>query len=151
MELELQVESLNTENARLNEQIYTLEVQNRTSAETIYKLQEKIKPVSRGYVSRKSTMIATAYTASLEECGKTDGITASGEKAAPNRTIAASKDIPFGTEICITCPSYPSVNGIYVVEDRGGAIKNGKVDIFMTSRSEARKFGRREVICEILN
>ena len=61
-------------------------------------------------------VLCTAYTASFDECGKTDGITASGAKATINRTVAAD-DLPLGTRI--------RINGQeYIVEDRfGGGYK----------------------------
>lgn len=43
----------------------------------------------------------TAYTASYEECGKTDGITASGVKATEGRTIACDF-LAFGMQKEIT-------------------------------------------------
>ena len=42
----------------------------------------------------------TAYTASFEECGKTDGITASGVKATENHTVACDF-LEFGTQVVI--------------------------------------------------
>ena len=54
-------------------------------------------------------------------CGKTDGITASGVEAIIGRTVAMSKDIPFGTEVYIVGL------GHYVVEDRG--VGPGIVDV----------------------
>ena len=50
------------------------------------------------------------------------------------RTIAAPPEIPFGTKI--------SINGhIYTVEDRGGAIKGNRIDIYFESHQEALDFG----------
>lgn len=95
------------------------------------------------------TIIATAYTASIEECGKDDGITASGKLVSPG-CIAAPRDIPFGTKIRV------SGLGVFNVEDRGGAIVRVsdniiKIDIWMESYSEAVKFGKRVYKGKILN
>lgn len=56
----------------------------------------------------------TGYDICEECCGKTDGITASGAVAQVGRTIAAPREIPFGTTL------YIEGIGERVVEDRGG-------------------------------
>lgn len=77
---------------------------------------------------------ASAYDDCYNCCGKTDGITASGVKATANHTIAAPPEYAFGQEI--------EIGGItYVVEDRGGAIKGDKIDIFFDTHEEAQAFG----------
>ena len=39
--------------------------------------------------------------------------------------------------------------GWFVVQDRGSAISNSKVDIYMDSYSDCKKFGRRNLECYI--
>ncbi|MEM9017350.1 MAG: 3D domain-containing protein, partial [Verrucomicrobiota bacterium] len=64
------------------------------------------------------------------------GVTASGTKAQPG-TIAADTDVfPFGTMMKI--PGY----GWGTVEDRGGAIKGERIDLFFKSHKEALEWGR---------
>ncbi len=63
-------------------------------------------------------------------------ITASGDKPVPGQTVAASKDIPFGTMVWI------EGIGIRTVNDRGGAIKRGRLDLCMATKEEALQFGR---------
>ncbi len=65
----------------------------------------------------------TGYDICEKCCGKTDGITASGTVATVGRTIAAPKDIPFGTML------YIDGIGERVVEDRGGAIEGNHLDV----------------------
>jgi 3D (Asp-Asp-Asp) domain-containing protein len=73
------------------------------------------------------------------------GVTASGKKATPGRTIAADTSIyPFGTKINI--PGY----GWGVVEDRGGAIKGGKIDLFFRTHKQALKWGRKTLRVEVV-
>ena len=80
----------------------------------------------------------SAYTASDDQCGKSDGVTASGTHAKQGRTIAAPSWIPFGTTVV--------VNGVsYVCEDRGGYISDNRLDIYMDSREDAVEFGRKEL------
>jgi 3D (Asp-Asp-Asp) domain-containing protein len=84
----------------------------------------------------------TAYTASIEECGKDDGITASGIKAIEGITIAAD-DLPFGTKV--------EIDGqIFVVHDRFGGNYRNRIDIYMVDVSRAWEFGRHRKIVKIL-
>ena len=81
------------------------------------------------------TFKLTAYDACLLCCGKTDGITASGTKAAAGRTIAVDTSvIPMGSRVLI--------NGhVYVAEDRGSKVKGNVIDIYTNTHEEARRFG----------
>ena len=80
----------------------------------------------------------SAYTASDDECGNSNGITASGTHVKQGRTIAAPSWSPFGTTVVI--------NGVsYVCEDRGGFICDNRLDIYMDSREDAMEFGRKEL------
>lgn len=87
---------------------------------------------------------ASAYTAAADECGKSDGITASGSKVQANRTLACPPGYKFGTKIAI------DGMGSYVCEDRGGAIKGNHFDIYMPTKSEAFAFGRRSLVASIV-
>lgn len=86
----------------------------------------------------------SAYTAAADECGKSDGITASGKKVAPNRTLACPKNYAFGTKV------YIEGMGEYTCEDRGGAIKGNKFDIYVVTKSEAFAFGRRNLSVTVM-
>jgi 3D (Asp-Asp-Asp) domain-containing protein len=95
-------------------------------------------------------MEVTAYT--LNECGKSPddkyyGITASGTRAREYRTVAASRSIPFGTRIKIPAfEEFVGRNNIeFVVEDRGGAITEGKLDVYVSDVDLAKQWGRRKV------
>lgn len=80
--------------------------------------------------------ILTAYCSCEECCGKSDGITASGTIATPERTIAVdTSKIPYGTEVEI------DGFGTYVAEDCGGAIKGNRIDIFFADHEQAMNFG----------
>lgn len=81
----------------------------------------------------------SAYTAAADECGKSDGITASGKKVTPKRTLACPKNYAFGTKV------YIEGMGEYTCEDRGGAIKGNKFDIYVVTKAEAFSFGRRNM------
>lgn len=87
---------------------------------------------------------ATSYCNCSKCCGKTTGITASGTKATAGRTVAMSSKYSFGTKVEI------KGMGTYVVEDRGGAIKGNKIDIYFNSHQEALNFGRRTVYLRVI-
>ena len=77
----------------------------------------------------------TAYCACKKCCGKTDGITASGVKAVEGITVAAdTRVLPFGTKVLIDGHEY-------TVQDKGGAIKGNKIDIYFEDHMTAKKFG----------
>lgn len=82
------------------------------------------------------TFRISAYCACSKCCGKwANGITASGKTARANHTIAADTSVlPFGTEVYIDGQKY-------VVEDRGGAIKGKRIDVFYGSHQEAYNHG----------
>lgn len=81
------------------------------------------------------TFKLTAYCVCERCCGKSDGITASGVKATPYKTVAVDKNvIPLGTELYI--------NGDYfVAQDTGGAVKGNVIDVCVSSHEEALNFG----------
>lgn len=87
--------------------------------------------------------LCTAYTASADECGKADGITASGVPARAGVTVAADH-LPLGTRIRIDGKEY-------IVQDRFGGGHKNKIDIFMDSKSDAYAFGKQWCFVEIIN
>lgn len=108
---------------------------NRVQAETKPQV-EKTPNTVRG---RKVVFEITAYTAHDRGMnGK--GITASGVRAKRLHTVAASRSYPFGTRIHI-----PAMGKTFTVEDRGGAIRGNRLDLFVGNRKEALKFGRRRL------
>ena len=108
----------------------------------IVQVQKKV--TSRGAILPRTsagsnggtTYKITAYCPCGKCCGKTNGITASGTKATAGRTVAASSKFAFGTKL--------NIGGhIYTVEDRGGAIKGNKIDIFVSTHAQALQWGVR--------
>lgn len=85
----------------------------------------------------------TAYCPCSKCCGKSTGRTASGTKATAGRTVAAPSNFAFGTKL--------NIGGhIYTVEDRGGAIKGNKIDIFVSSHQEALQWGVRYLTVSVV-
>ena len=87
---------------------------------------------------------ATAYCGCAKCCGKSTGKTASGTTATAGRTVAMSSSYSFGTKIEI------QGMGTYIVEDRGGAIKGNRIDIFFSNHQKALDFGRKTVYLKVL-
>ena len=100
--------------------------------EMVYKLNEEY--------------VVTAYCACSKCCGKENGITASGVKATEGVTIAADTNkLPFGTRV------YIEDVGERVVQDRGGAIKGNRIDLYFSDHQSALNFGRQTKKIAILN
>ena len=87
-------------------------------------------------------IVCTAYSATIEECGKADGITASGIKAVEGVTVAADH-LPFGTKI--------EIDGhVYTVHDRFGGGYTDRIDIFKESQEACYKYGRQYALARII-
>lgn len=98
------------------------------------------------------TLNASAYTAST--CGKAPGskgygVTASGAMATAWYTVAAGSGYKLGTVIYIPYFSNSPNGGWFVVQDRGGAISNNRIDVYMNTYNECIQFGRRNLECYI--
>lgn len=106
----------------------------------------KNKLFSESFMVPKGSFVvnASAYTAAADECGKSDGITASGKKVQANHTLACPKSYQMGTKIEI------DGMGTYVCEDRGGAIKGNHFDIYMPTKQEAFAFGRQNLVAMVV-
>lgn len=100
-----------------------------------------------------TTVTATAYCPCEKCCGvwaenRPNGIvyTASGAIAQEGVTIAADWDVyPPGTVL--------QVEGLgeYIVQDRGGAIKGLKIDVYFEDHDDALQFGRQEVRIKVIS
>lgn len=99
----------------------------------------------QGITPKVKTFNTSAYCSCAKCCGKTNGITASGAKASAWYTIAAGNGYKLGTVIYIPAFKDKPNGGWFVVQDRGGAISNSKIDVYMSSHSSALQYGRRNV------
>lgn len=66
-------------------------------------------------------------------------VTASGRRTEPGVTIAAPRNIPFGTWIHLEGLGWRRV------DDRGGRIRGKRIDICMATRKEALQWGRKKI------
>ncbi len=110
-------------------------------------VQKTVEPTPKTELVSLGVFRITAYCHCEKCCGNwaknrptdEDGsllvYTASGELAVEGVTIAADTSIlPFGTEVIID-------GNKYIVQDRGGAIKGNRIDIYFESHQEALNFG----------
>ncbi len=87
----------------------------------------------------------TAYCPCSKCCGKyANGITAMGTTAKAGRTVAAPPGFSFGTKLLINGKEY-------TVEDRGGAIKGNRIDMYVNTHSEALAWGVKYLPVKVLN
>ena len=86
----------------------------------------------------KTTLSCTAYTA-------TGNATAVGVMPQAEHTIASWNGLPFGTQVYV-----PALGITYTVEDRGGAVSEGIIDIYMNSENECIQFGRQNLEAYII-
>lgn len=128
------------------------EFQQQQAAQTQQQAKQN-RGESRG---EKRTMEVTAYDLSYQSCGKYPdhplyGITASGKHVEKWNTIAAGPELPFGTKVYIPYFKDKPNKGIFTVMDRGGAIKDGRLDVYMESYETCMEFGRQQLEVYILS
>lgn len=95
---------------------------------------------------------ATAYNSIPNQTDSTPFITATGTRTRPG-VVALSRDLlrqfPYGSKIMIEDLSgrySAQLKGrVFIVEDTMAARKTNSLDIWMTTRSEAMRFGARQV------
>ena len=135
-------ESLAESDHRFSTLWNSLDAESKKKFETIQKQQTST--MSRGGdVRRTYDLTATAYAKTLEDCGKTDGITYSGRLVKDGWTVAVDpKVIPLGSILYIEFPEpFSYMNGYYRAQDIGGAIKGYKLDVFISDVKKMKEFG----------
>lgn len=85
------------------------------------------------------TFRATAYALK--------GRTRSGVWTKQGVIAADPRVLPLGTLVQVNAGQY---SGVYTVHDTGGAIKGNRVDVWMPTTKEARRFGRRNIKLVVL-
>src|SRR3954463_3466176 len=86
-----------------------------------------------------TSFIATAYSQK--------GQTASGKITRVGLVAADPAVLPLGTRISVTGAG--PYSGEYIVADTGALVKGKHIDIFMPSRSEALRFGKKHVTVQV--
>ena len=149
-DLEESVENLQKQNITLGTGIYAVTTQLEEIKGLVLKEPEIItepETVSRGSTRAEPIIMrVTAYDLSYASCKKYPdhpeyGITASGVKVKEHHSIAAGPELPFGTKIFIPYFQDKPNKGIFTVQDRGSAIKENCLDVYMESNDDCNDFG----------
>lgn len=87
----------------------------------------------------------TAYSSTADQTDSTPFITASGTDVRDG--IVACNFLRFGTRV-----RFPQIYGdkVFVVEDRMALKNSHKIDIWFASREQAKEFGIKQLIVEVL-
>ena len=149
---EEQIEALKAEMTEFRSKIATEELKETDNKLPLNEIKIEIEQADKA--SRNAErgtpvlMRVTAYDLSYESCKKNKnhpeyGIGASGIKVTENHSIAAGPEIPFGTKVFIPALKDMRSGGIYTVEDRGSAITENCLDIFLgeSKHDECVEFG----------
>ena len=83
-------------------------------------------------------MVLTAYT-NCDPGMRCDGVMASGVQTFDG-AVACGSAFEFGTRFCV-----PALGRCFICQDRGSAIGDNRLDIWMADRSQALEFGRQEL------
>jgi 3D (Asp-Asp-Asp) domain-containing protein len=94
----------------------------------------KVGSAKAGSASNRGSFVATAY------CLR--GRTAMGHGVRRGIIAADPRVLKLGSRVNLGAGAY---SGQYLVSDTGGKIKGRKIDIWVPSCTEARRFGRRTV------
>jgi len=89
-----------------------------------------------GLAAEETTFVATAYCQ--------DGKTASGAHTGSGIVAADPDVLPIGTHIRVTGLKRGR-DGTYRVMDTGARVQGRRIDLFVSSCAEARRFGRQKV------
>ncbi len=128
------------------EEIEKIKISEQVVKEPVNRIvQVQVNATSRATTSRTASAHSaggttkifkvTAYCSCAKCCGgHASGYTSSGTKATAGRTVATSGQFSYGTKLLINGKEY-------TVEDRGGAVKGDKIDIYMNSHAEALAWG----------
>lgn len=129
-------ESNNNTRIEMTNQRKVIDVKRNVGASTNITINGKT------YRARKMQVKATAYTSAPNEGG---AYAYNGERLREGHIAADLTVLPLNTKIYI-----PELNRICTVVDKGSAIKNNKIDIFMNSRQKAMQWGIKNITIYIL-
>jgi 3D (Asp-Asp-Asp) domain-containing protein len=109
-------------------------------------VQDKDKKLVKKTGSSKAAGVSKGKFSATAYC--LQGRTAMGHGVRRGIIAADPRVLRLGSTVAIEGGGY---SGTYLVSDTGGKIKGNRIDIWMPSCSEARKFGRRTVSISTLN
>lgn len=110
----------------------------------------RIEPLPPDIVIDTVMVVATAYSSTPDQTDATPCITADGFNLCEHgqETVIAANFLSFGTRV-----RFPELgNTVYTVHDRmNSRYGNGRVDIWLKTRNDARIFGAKTLTMEILD
>ena len=120
--------------------------------ETALEETQQYEPVSSPNMTYMGKFTLTAYCSCRKCCGRWSpevtgkaSFTESGTNPKQGRTVAVDKSvIPLGTHLMIN-------DHEYIAEDTGSAVDGKHIDIYFSSHSEARAFGKQSAEVYIIN
>ncbi|HEX8772130.1 MAG TPA: 3D domain-containing protein [Pyrinomonadaceae bacterium] len=108
-------------------------------------LSENVKTEASALVPAVAVAPPQAYVATAYSL---PGRTASGMRVAKGVIAADPRVLPLGTRVRLEAGPY---SGEYVVADTGSAVRGRKIDVWVPSNNEARRFGRRNIKLSVLS
>lgn len=119
---------------------------NTTSGSTSSSSSNSIDTSGSGWMSFRASAYSTR--ANGDPYGGAYGnLTATGTYNQEGRTIAVDPNvIPLGSKVEVSFPSgWEHMNGVYIAENTGSAIKGNIIDVYMDNYQRCLNFGRRQV------
>lgn len=115
--------------------------------DAIYRVGKAGYAASRGSYTRSivKVMHATAYDPSAGRGARATFRTATGERAQYGVAAVDPRVIPLGTML------YIEGYGLALACDTGGAIRGNRIDLCVPTRSDAMRFGRKQVKVHVLS
>ena len=139
---EVALSSANDSQLKLNNSIDSSNLVTETDDKKLVKKtvsESKVVTVAKGAAANKGSFTATAYCL--------QGRTALGHGVRRGIIAADPRLIRLGSRVNLGAGAY---SGQYLVSDTGGGIKGRRIDIWVPSCAEARRFGRRTVTIGVL-
>ena len=137
---EVALSSANDSHLKLNNFIDSPHLVTETDdKKLVKKTVSESRVVKSGSAVSKGSFIATAY------CLK--GRTAMGHGVRRGIIAADPRVLRLGSRVNLGAGAY---SGQYLVSDTGGAVRGRRIDIWVPSCAEARRFGRRTVTLGVL-
>ena len=150
--MDQETEQLNREIEQLEQEIEAQELQLEVTRKLIEEVKqlrtenEELRERMQDWLDEwevdtwEVTMYAPLDPAAVEGmCYSGDpNITASGAQVEIGETVAAGPSVPFGTRVWI------EGHGMRIVQDRGGLIHDGHLDIAVSDKKTATMFGRQK-------
>ena len=139
---EVALSSANDSQLKLNNNIDSSNLVTETDDKKLVKKtvsEAKVVTAAKGAAANRGSFTATAYCL--------QGRTALGHGVRRGIIAADPRVLRLGSRVNLGAGAY---SGQYLVSDTGGAVRGRRIDIWVPSCAEARRFGRRTVTIGVL-